>query len=112
MVSQNHPGFWRGRKKQLLITHVLEHVRQQDVIGTLNGIRGVLKPKGQFLVSVPDWDIICHLFINPLASLDMKWHDLRMILGGQVDDNDYHYMGFNQEILFDFLKKSRIFKSC
>lgn len=87
-------------------SHVLEHVRQKDVLDTLIGIRRILKPGGQFLVSVPDWDILCHLFISPLASPDVKWHTMRMMLGGQVDEHDYHYMGFNQLILYDFLRKA------
>lgn len=32
----------------------------------------------------------------------MKWHAIRMMLGGQVDDYDYHHVGFNQQILHDF----------
>ena len=87
-------------------SHVLEHVRQNDVLKTLTDIRRILKPEGQFLVSVPDWDILCHLFISPWASPDIKWHAIRMMLGGQVDHYDYHYVGFNQTILYDFLRKA------
>jgi len=87
-------------------SHVLEHIPQKDVLNTLLGIRRILKPGGQFLVSVPDWDILCHLFINPIASLEIKWHALRMILGGQVDAHDFHYVGFNQQILYDFLRQA------
>ena len=85
-------------------SHVLEHVRQNDIAKTLTGIRRILKPGGQFLVSVPDWDILCHLFINPIASMEVKWHALRMMLGGQVDPYDFHYVGFNEQILYNFLK--------
>lgn len=92
-------------------SHVLEHVRQRDVVNTLTGIRRTLKTNGQFFVSVPDWDILCHLFINPIASLDVKWHALRMILGGQVDEFDFHYVGFNQQILYDFLRQAGFSKA-
>ena len=37
---------------------------------------------------------------------EVKWHALRMMLGGQVDEYDYHYVGFNQQILYDFLKQA------
>lgn len=87
-------------------SHVLEHVRQADLLKTLIGIKRILKPGGLFLVSVPDWDILCHLFISPVASAEVKWHAVRMMLGGQVDENDFHYVGFNQTILFDFLGKA------
>jgi hypothetical protein len=29
-----------------------------------------------------------------------------MMFGGQVDDNDFHYFGWNQLFLFDFLKQA------
>lgn len=92
--------------EKVYASHVLEHVRQKDVLDTLIGIKRILKPGGQLLVSVPDWDILCHLFINPLAPLDIKWHALRMMMGGQVDEYDFHYVGFNQQILYDFLGKA------
>lgn len=87
-------------------SHVLEHVRQNQVLKTLQGIRRLLKPGGQLMVSVPDWDVLCHLFINPLVSLDIKWQTMRMMMGGQSDDHDFHYVGLNQALLFDLLKKA------
>mgnify|MGYP001212048679 FL=1 len=85
-------------------SHVLEHVRQADVPRTLAGIRRILAPAGQLLVSVPDWDTLCHLFINPIAAPEVKWHALRMMMGGQTDEFDFHYVGFNQMILTSFLR--------
>ena len=87
-------------------SHVLEHIPQQKVVPCLQGIRRVLKPGGQFLVSVPDWDVLCHLFINPIADIGVKWHALRMMMGGQVDEHDFHYVGFNQAIMYDFLRQA------
>ncbi len=91
---------------QVYASHVLEHVHQRQVLPTLQGLRRILKPGGQLLVSVPDWDILCHLFLNPLASLDVKWKTMRMIMGGQIDEHDFHYVGLNQAILYDLLNKA------
>lgn len=88
-------------------SHVLEHIPQKDVVASLVGIRRILKPNGEFMVSVPDWDVLCHLFINPVAGLDVKWHALRMMMGGQVDAHDFHYVGFNQALLYDFLGRAK-----
>src|SRR5277367_3361139 len=73
-------------------SHVLEHVGQVDVVRVLTGVRRMLRPGGQFLVSVPDLDVLCHLFMSPWATVPMKWHAMRMIFGGQVDAHDFHYM--------------------
>ena len=50
-------------------------------------------------------DILCKIFIDPKSSLDMKWHAMRMIFGGQTDMYDYHYMGWNLLFLNGYLKK-------
>ena len=91
--------------EKVYASHVLEHIPQQKVLPCLTGIRRILKPGGLFFVSVPDWDILCHLFINPTANLGAKWHAVQMMMGGQVDQYDYHYVGFNQALLYDFLRQ-------
>ncbi len=88
---------------EVYASHVLEHVPQQKVLDTLIGVKRILTPGGKFYISVPDMDILCHTFINPLASPDIKFHVMRMIFGGQVDNHDFHYFGWNQTFLFDFL---------
>jgi len=88
--------------------HVLEHVPQQRVLDTLKGVFRILKPGGRFCVSVPDLDILCHTFINPSASRTVKFHVMRMMFGGQVDQHDFHYFGWNQLFLFDILRQVRI----
>ena len=87
-------------------SHVFEHVTQSKVLCTLKEIRRILKPGGKFYVSVPDLDILCHAFINPIASPDVKFHVMRMMFGGQADDHDFHFFGWNQLFLFDFLRQA------
>lgn len=97
--------------EEVYASHVLEHVPQQKVLETLKGIHRILKPGGRFYVSVPDLDILCHLFINPLASPDIKYHAMRMMFGGQVDPHDFHFFGWNQLFLFDFLRQAKFSKA-
>ena len=35
-----------------------------------------------------------------------RWDTLRIIFGGQTDEHDYHYFGWNFELLNDSLKEA------
>lgn len=87
-------------------SHVLEHVPQGKVLDTLRGIFRILAPGGEFMVSVPDLEILAHLIISPTASEDSKFHAMRMIFGGQVDEYDYHYFGWTARFLQSFLSQA------
>ena len=87
-------------------SHVLEHVGQRDVLAVLRDVHRILGAEGKFLISVPDLDVLCHLFISPWASQEVKWHAMRMMLGGQVDAHDFHYMGFNEQFMRDLLQQA------
>ena len=91
---------------EIYASHVLEHVLQHEVIDTLKGIHRVLRPGGKFYISVPDLDMLCQIFINPEAPSEIKYQAMRMMFGGQVDEFDVHYTGWNQIILLDFLEIS------
>ena len=74
--------------EEIYASHVLEHVNQKNVLNTLQGVHRVLKKEGKFYISVPDMDILCHAFVNPIGTAQMKFHFMRMMFGGQVDDNE------------------------
>ena len=90
--------------EEIYASHVLEHVLQRDVHKTLVGIQRILNKGGRLYISVPDLEILCHIFLDPKAPKDVKTHAMRMMFGGQMDDFDIHYMGWNQEFLFDELQ--------
>jgi predicted SAM-dependent methyltransferase len=91
---------------EIYASHVLEHVQQNRVLDTLKGVYRVLRAGGKFYISVPDLDVLCHTFINPLANQDVKIHVMRMIFGGQIDEHDFHFFGWNQLFLSDFLGRA------
>jgi predicted SAM-dependent methyltransferase len=66
---------------------------------TLIGISRIIKIGGKFLVSVPDMDVLCELYLNKALNFEQRWHVMRMIFGGQVDPFDFHYAGWNNETL-------------
>lgn len=102
----NLTAFSDNSVDEIYASHVLEHVRQADVVQTLKGIYRILRAQGVLMLSVPDMDILCHLFINPLASQEIKFHAMRMMFGFQTDQNDFHYVGFNQQFLSSFLAQA------
>jgi len=98
--------FSDGSCGEVYASHVLEHITQQKVLDTLKGIYRILRPGGRFCVSVPDLDTLCHMFINPVATLAMRLHIMRMMFGGQVDAHDFHYFGWNQLFLVEYLQQA------
>ncbi len=96
--------------EEIYTSHVLEHVDQKNALKTLEGVNRVLKTNGKFYISVPDMDTLCHFLINPLTDSKIKFHVLRMMFGGQIDKNDYHYFGWNYDFIQDYLKRANLTK--
>ena len=92
--------------EEIYASHVVEHVAQKKVETTLKGIHRVLKDSGKFYVSVPDMDILCKIYLDPKAPPKVKFHTMRMMFGGQVDDFDFHYFGWNFQFMNEYLLKA------
>lgn len=85
-------------------SHILEHINQREMIKTLTGIRRLLVPNGKFLISVPDLQTLCRLFLHPQLNSKQRFHVMRMMFGGQIDNYDFHYIGLDFEILCNYLQ--------
>ena len=96
--------------EEIYASHIIEHVDQKTIKNTFKDIFRILKKKGKFYVSVPDMDVLCHFFVSPLANKKIKFHTMRMIFGGQVDNFDYHYFGWNYEFMNDYLLEAGFFE--
>jgi predicted SAM-dependent methyltransferase len=88
-------------------SHVLEHF---DYTGrlqkTLKEWHRVLKSEGKLYLSVPDIETLCKLFVSKKFGFVDRFKILRMMIGGHCDANDYHLVGFDFEILQNFLKQA------
>ena len=102
--------FTDGSIDEIYASHVFEHIPQKKIINTLNGINRVLNKGGKFYVSVPDVDTLFHFFLNPRANKEIKWHVMRMIFGGQTDEHDFHYFGWNFDFLSEHLTRTNFTK--
>ncbi len=86
-------------------SHVLEHFDYKDVLREVLGEwYRVLQPGGEIYISVPDMEKLCRLFLDKdkLELLD-RFMVMRMMFGGHIDEYDYHLVGFDQDILVDFM---------
>ena len=88
---------------EIYASHIVEHVNQKNIKKTLSGIYRVLATKGKVYISVPDMDVLCRIFIAKDAPIKVKFHIMRMMFGGQTDEFDFHYFGWNLEFLKEYL---------
>ncbi|MGY8962261.1 MAG: hypothetical protein ACKVKT_01750 [Rhodospirillales bacterium] len=55
------------------------------------------------MISVPDLDVLCRLFIRPDIDMKQRSFVMWMMFGGQVDPYDFHKTGLNFELLLQNL---------
>ena len=92
--------------EEIYASHVFEHVKKRKIKDTLIGIHRVICENGKFYVSVPDLKLLCKIFIDPKAPPKVKMQVMRIIFGGQIDEFDFHYFGWNIQFMNDFLISS------
>ncbi|MBK5969057.1 MULTISPECIES: FkbM family methyltransferase [Thiorhodovibrio] len=95
-----------GSCLEIYASHVLEHVPQKAFLPTLQGLRRLLRADGRLLISVPDMDLLGRAVSDPKRPLQERFHLMRMLFGGQVDEHDFHYIGLNFDILASFLRQA------
>ena len=99
--------FADGAVDEIYASHVLEHLAYaQELPNALAEFHRVLKPGGTARISVPDFELLCRLFAAPGATPANRFHIMRIVFGGQVDEHDYHRVGLTWEFLSHFLRKA------
>jgi predicted SAM-dependent methyltransferase len=85
-------------------SHVLEHLGYQERLPrALAEFHRVLKNGGRARISVPDFEILCKLFLEARQRLPERIMIMRMAFGGQLDPDDFHYVGLSFDILGELL---------
>jgi predicted SAM-dependent methyltransferase len=96
--------FADGSIDTIYASHVLEHVPyNNDLQATLNEWFRVLVPGGRVMISVPDFEQMCRLFLQPNLEMRDRFHVMRVIFGGQIDQHDFHAVGLTYEFLNSYL---------
>ena len=87
-------------------SHIAEHLDYKDeLLPALVEWYRVLQYGGRLFVSVPDLDVLARLFIDKdKLTVDERFHVMRMIFGGHIDEYDYHLVGLNQDFLARYLQ--------
>ncbi|MBD2665114.1 methyltransferase type 11 [Richelia sinica FACHB-800] len=83
-------------------SHVLEHFYHgidNELINTLKEWHRVLKPGGDLLISVPDLQKLCWMYLHPDLTLVDRVKIMKIMFGGQTNIYDVHKVGFDFEIL-------------
>lgn len=89
---------------EIYASHVMEHLSYHlPLKHALSECHRVLKPGGCAKISVPDFEKLCRLYLDPQRTIDERFHLMRMIFGGQVDAYDFHYVGLSYELLSSYL---------
>jgi protein O-GlcNAc transferase len=89
---------------EIYASHVLEHLGYQSHLPrALKEFWRVLKPGGAASISVPDFEVLCRQFLDPRATLEERFHCMRMVFGGQIDEFDFHHVGLTHEFLSQYL---------
>lgn len=63
----------------------------------------ILQPDGEIMVAVPDMVALTALFVHDKATPEHQWHLMRILFGGEVDDDDYNATGFTADFLATYL---------
>lgn len=84
--------------EEVRASHILEHFGQNQVLKVLEEWTRVLKPGGILRVAVPDMGAV---FAAYAAKENVPI--LSFTYGGQLDENDYHKCGFDEQLLKNLL---------
>ncbi len=92
---------------EIYASHVIEHLGyQSDLARALREFNRVLVPQGILRISVPDLRALCGLFVDSTLSFGERFHVMRMMFGGQVNEADFHYVGLDEAILTMYLQRA------
>lgn len=88
---------------EVLTTHVLEHLKNDDVPKAMASVFRVLKPGGRWIIEVPDLNWVLNDFINTPEKDRWGWK-LQTLFGLQSHDGEYHKTGYSDWRMGQMLK--------
>lgn len=84
---------------EIYASHILEHFSHREVEAVLRDWVRVLKPGGDLFIAVPDFEKISQLYLDG-KELNIQGY----IMGGHVDNDDYHKCLFDAEMLTELMQ--------
>jgi FkbM family methyltransferase len=89
--------------ESIYVPHGLQHIGPSEMMTVLQSIRRLLLPGGTLMLSVPDLETLCKLYLDPQLNKTARIHVMRMIFGVQTDGFDPNRIGLSFELLTDYL---------
>lgn len=90
--------------EEIYASHVLEHLSYRDeLLQALREMARVLRPGGTLRISVPDFDQLVRLYLQPGLTIQERFSIMGTIFGGQRDEHDFHKTGLTFEFLEAYL---------
>jgi predicted SAM-dependent methyltransferase len=103
----NLSQFADGSIREVYASHVLEHLSYVNELAcTLKDIHRILETGGTLKISVPDFEVLCRMFLHPALSAQQRFHIMNIVFGGQQDAYDFHKVGLTREFMFSYLRQS------
>lgn len=106
----NLQGFPNASVGVIYSSHTLEHngirIGDATVQKTLAEWSRVLRPGGLLLLSVPDFSVLARMFLDDSLTVADRYFVLKMVYGAQGDLFDFHYTGFDEELLRIYLTEA------
>lgn len=93
---------------EIYASHILEHFHyglNNELCRALSEWCRVLQPGGRLMVSVPNLQVLCWLYLNPMLEPLERHHLMRIIFGGHVNQYDVHRVGFDPDLLALYLQE-------
>ncbi len=66
----------------------------------------ILKPGGQLMISVPDFELLCQAFTQAQFTREQRFQIMAYVFGGQEDPHDFHKIGLTEEFLGQYLNSA------
>lgn len=89
-----------GSVDEIRASHVLEHFGHRQTHDVLKEWVRTLKPGGVLKIAVPDFERIAQWYLEGRPDLPLQ----SFLVGGQVDDDDYHKVVFDRGFLVQHLQ--------
>jgi len=92
---------------EVYASHIFEHLSYvNELLDTLKEVQRILKTGGILRSSVPDFEILCKIYLHPSLSAEQRFFIMNMVFGGQQDPYDFHKVGLSWELMSSYLQQA------
>jgi predicted SAM-dependent methyltransferase len=92
---------------EVYASHIFEHLSYvNELLNALKEVHRILVKGGILRISVPDFELLCKMFLHPSLSGEQRFYIMNIVFGGQQDPHDYHKVGLTWEFMSSYLQQA------